>query len=60
VLNTGKFNFEEAENNSKWLDPNREEVPESEEYGISSFLYNTKRPFNPNRLHKLFSDNFML
>ena len=40
VINTGKFNFEEAELNSKWLETDRYDIqPETEEYGVSSFLY---------------------
>jgi G3E family GTPase len=40
VLNTKKFNFEEAESNSKWLEQDRFDIqPETEEYGVSSFLY---------------------
>ena len=61
VINTGKFNFEEAEANSKWLEQDRYDVnPETEEYGVSSFLYKRDRPFNPSRLHQVLEDNFML
>ena len=61
VLNTKKFNFEEAESNSKWLEQDRYDVqPETEEYGVSSFLYKRNRPFNPERLFKCLDGNFML
>ena len=61
IINTGKFNFEEAETNAKWLTQDRYDVqPESEEFGVSSFLYNRKKPFDPVKLHKLLDDNFML
>ena len=61
VINTGKFNFEEAEENQKWLKEGRFDFnPESEEYGVSSFLYNRKRPFHPQRLFDLLNSNFML
>jgi G3E family GTPase len=61
VLNTGKFNFEEAEANSKWLSEGRyQQVPETEEYGVASFLYKRNRPFNPLRLHEVLKSNFML
>jgi len=61
VINTGKFNFEEAEANSKWLENGRYE-PASEvlEYGVSSFLYKRNRPFHPERLHKLLDSSFLL
>ena len=41
VLNTGLFNFEEAEQSAGWIEElNKEEhTPETEEYGISSFVY---------------------
>ena len=61
VINTSKFNFEEAEANSKWLEQDRYDVnPETEEYGVSSFLYKRDRPFNPSRLHQVLESNFML
>ena len=59
VLNTKKFNFEEAEDNSKWLEQDRYDItPETEEYGISSFLYKRDRPFFPERFFTLVDDNF--
>ena len=49
ILNTGMFDFEKAEQNAGWIEElNKEEhTPESEEYGISSFVYRTKKPFDP-------------
>ena len=51
VLNTGLFNFEEAEQSAGWIEElNKDEhTPETEEYGISSFVYRSKKPFDPNR-----------
>ena len=61
VLNTGKFNFEEAANHKKWLETDRYDIqPETEEYGVSSFIYNSHRPFNPERLKKSLDDSFIL
>lgn len=40
VINTGKFNFDVAEKHTKWLEEDRYTVnPETEEYGVSSFVY---------------------
>ncbi len=51
ILNTGLFNFEEAEQSAGWIEElNKEEhTPETEEYGISSFVYRNKKPFDPER-----------
>lgn len=51
ILNTGLFNFEEAEQSAGWIEElNKEEhTPETEEYGISSFVYRSKKPFDPVR-----------
>ena len=51
ILNTGLFNFEEAEQSAGWIEELNKEnhTPETEEYGISSFVYRSKKPFNPEK-----------
>eukprot|EP01110_Echinostelium_bisporum_P004247 TRINITY_DN2041_c0_g1_i1.p1 TRINITY_DN2041_c0_g1~~TRINITY_DN2041_c0_g1_i1.p1 ORF type:complete len:532 (-),score=153.48 TRINITY_DN2041_c0_g1_i1:22-1617(-) len=54
ILNTKKFNFDEASNHPGWLRELRgTHKPETLEYGISSFVYRARRPFSPVRLDQL-------
>ncbi|CED58406.1 Cobalamin synthesis protein/P47K family protein [Moritella viscosa] len=53
VLNTGFFDFEQAEKTPGWLKEIRgEKIPETEEYGISSFNYIARKPFNPEKFYQ--------
>ncbi|QUG43138.1 GTP-binding protein [Psychrobacillus sp. INOP01] len=50
VLNTGLFDFEKSSQGAGWIkELNEEHVPETEEYGIASFVYRSQRPFHPER-----------
>ena len=52
ILGTGKFKFDQAqEMSSDWLAiPRGEEETETEEYGISNFVFRADRPFHPQRI----------
>jgi G3E family GTPase len=51
ILNTGLFDFEETSQQTGWIEELNKPVhtPETEEYGISSFVYRSRRPFHPER-----------
>ncbi|WP_417731659.1 GTP-binding protein [Rosistilla oblonga] len=51
IMGTGLFSLDEAEAQPEWLAvPRGQEETETEEYGISSFVYRSERPFHPKRL----------
>jgi len=52
ILNTGLFDFDEASRSAGWIRELEKpaHVPETEEYGIASFVYARRRPFHPERL----------
>ena len=58
LLDTGLFDFEKAAQHPLWfkeLNGFGDHVPETEEYGIRSFVYRERRPFDPMKL-KAFLD----
>ncbi|WP_438425754.1 GTP-binding protein [Aquimarina macrocephali] len=59
IINTGLFNFEEAESSAGWIrELENEHVPETEEYGIGSFVFRNKKPFHPERFLDYVSNHF--
>ena len=58
IMGTGRFQMAEAESMPEWLAvPRGEEETETEEYGISSFVYRRDRPFHPKRFSEVLDDD---
>ncbi len=56
ILNTGLFDFEKAHEHPLWakeLYGFADHVPETEEYGVQSFVYRARHPFDPKKIHNL-------
>ncbi len=54
VLGTGLFDFTAASTAPGWLQEMRgTHTPETDQYGIGSFVYRARRPFHPQRFHEL-------
>ncbi|MEO1554178.1 MAG: GTP-binding protein [Pseudomonadota bacterium] len=54
IFDTGLFDFEKAESHPMWakeLYGFEDHVPESEEYGVTSYTYRARRPFDPRAIH---------
>ncbi|WP_340031172.1 GTP-binding protein [Paenibacillus sp. FSL K6-1122] len=57
ILNTGRFDFEKVSMSAGWIQELEKEshTPETEEYGIGSFVYRRRKPFHPSRLAEFMS-----
>ena len=59
IINTGLFDYEKAEASAGWIkELENEHVPETEEYGISSFVFRSKKPFHPERFLSYLNEQF--
>ncbi|GAB4052883.1 GTP-binding protein [Spirosoma litoris] len=64
ILNTFRFDFDEVSQSAGWIQElqnhknGQAHTPETEEYGISSFVFRDSRPFHPVRFWNYLSENF--
>lgn len=61
ILNTGRFDLEKAQQNPIWakeLYGFADHVPETEEYGITSFVYRARKPFHPEKFHTFINSDW--
>ena len=61
IINTGIFDFEKAESSAGWIkELENEHTPETEEYGIGSFVYRRNIPFHPKKFLDFVQQKFPL
>lgn len=60
ILNTKLFDFEQAQLSRGWQIELEKEIhtPETDEYGISSFVFKDQRPFHPERLWRYLNERY--
>ncbi|WP_138995178.1 GTP-binding protein [Larkinella sp. C7] len=64
ILNTGLFDFEASSQSAGWIQELQNHkngmahTPETEAYGISSFVFRDRRPFHPVRFWAYLSEHF--
>lgn len=60
ILNTGLFDYDEAEQSAGWIEELNKEhhTPETEEYGIGSFVFRSQKPFHPDRFMNYIQHDF--
>ena len=61
VLGTSRFDFDAARRNPLWakeLFGFKDHVPETEEYGVSSFVFRARRPFHPAKFNEILAQTW--
>ena len=61
IMDTGLFHYEEAQDHPLWaqeLHNFKDHVPETEEYGIVTFVYRARDPFAPEKIYDFFNDEW--
>ena len=61
VMNTNLYDLKEAQNHPLWAqelyNPD-DHTPETEEYGITSFVYRARDPFDPEKIYSFFNQEW--
>ena len=61
VMNTNLYDLKEAQNHPLWAqelyNPD-DHTPETEEYGVTSFVYRARDPFDPEKIHSFFNQEW--
>ncbi len=61
VMNTSLYDLKEAQNHPLWAqelyNPDNH-TPETEEYGVTSFVYRARDPFDPEKIHSFFNEDW--
>ena len=61
VMNTNLYDLKEAQNHPLWAqelyNPN-DHTPETEEYGVTSFVYRARDPFDPEKIYSFFNEEW--
>ena len=59
ILATGRFDYETTSQSAGWIQElENEHQPETEEYGIGSFVFRSSKPFHPQRFWDYVSGNW--
>jgi G3E family GTPase len=61
ILDTGRFDLERAQQHPLWfkeLYGFADHTPETEQYGVKSFVYRARRPFDPAKFHQFLNESW--
>jgi G3E family GTPase len=61
ILDTGRFDFARAQQHPLWfkeLYGFGDHTPETEQYGVGSFVYRARRPFEPTKFHQFLRESW--
>jgi len=59
ILNTGRFDFDRASQSAGWkreLQHGHHHESAADEHGVTSFVFESRRPFHPERIARFFAD----